>query len=320
MATATYRPTTPDQATRFGGLMANTLTGMARRRVLLGYLFLIPTLVGIFIFTAGPVVVSFVLSFTRYDLMPMSSPEFVGLENYQYVLSNRQAMTSIGNTIKFAVFAITTQIGLALFLALALQRRMHVLARYFYRTVFFLPVLLSGTAVAVAFGYLFHREFGVVNYYLSFLGVQRIPWLNSQDWVIVTLVITYVWRHFGFTFIVFLGGLSAISKEVLEAADVDGATGWRRLRYITLPLLSPTILFATVTGIIGAIQIFEEPYIMTKGGPGDASRTAVMVLYEQGFKNLDLGFGATMAVFLFVVILVITAVQFWISKRLVFYQ
>jgi multiple sugar transport system permease protein len=138
--------------------------------------------------------------------------------------------------------------------------------------------------------------------------------------VIVTLVISYVWRHFGFTFIVFLGGLSAISKEVLEAADVDGATGWRRLRYITLPLLSPTILFATVTGIIGAIQIFEEPYIMTKGGPGDASRTAVMVLYEQGFKNLDLGFGATMAVFLFVVILVITAVQFWISKRLVFYQ
>jgi multiple sugar transport system permease protein len=275
-------------------------------------------MLGIFIFTAGPVLISLSLSMFRWNVF--EPPEYIGLENFQRFFQDTQALTGFANTLKFVVLAVTTQISLALLLALAVQRRMYRLARYYFRTAFFLPLLLSVAAVSVAFGYLFHREFGVVNYYLSFLGISRIPWLNSKDWVLVTIVLTAVWRNFGFTFIIFLGGLTNISREVLDAADVDGAHGWQRLRHIILPLLSPTMLFATVTAVIGSIQVFEEPYIMTRGGPGDASRTAVMVMYEAAFKNIELGYGAVIAVFLFILIMTVTLFQFWLSKRWVFYQ
>lgn len=258
-----YSSTAPRPGLR-SRLTENTLAGMARRRMLMAYLFLIPTMVGIFIFTAGPVMISLTLSVFHWDIF--SPPEFVGLENFNRFFSDAQVLTSFGNTLRFVVFDVALQVSLALLLALAVQRRMHWLARYYFRTAFFLPLLMSAAAVSVSFGYLFHREFGVVNYYLGFLGVSRIPWLVSKDWVLVTIILTAVWRNFGFTFIVFLGGITNISREVLEAADVDGAHGWIRLRRIILPLLSPTILFAMVTAVIGAIQVFEEPYIMAHGG------------------------------------------------------
>ena len=136
----------------------------------------------------------------------------------------------------------------------------------------------------------------------------------------VTIVITSAWRNLGFTFILFIGGLSNISQEVLDAADVDGAQGFRRLWSVTIPLLSPQILFATVTGVIGAVQVFEEPFIMTRGGPGNASRTAVMVMYEHAFKDIEYGYGSAIAVVLFLVIMAFTATQMWMSRRWVFYQ
>mgnify|MGYP002382454849 CR=1 FL=1 len=192
--------------------------------------------------------------------------------------------------------------------------------RYYFRTSFFLPFLLSGAATGVVLSYLLHREFGVVNYYLGFLGVPRIPWLISSDIVLYTLVITYIWQNIGFTLIGFLGGLSNISTEVLDAADVDGAHGWRRLWHVILPMLSPSILFAAVVGVIGGVQIFDQPYIMTRGGPGDASRTAVMTMYEAAFKNQEIGYGSSIAVILFITIMIVTAIQFGFSKRWVFYQ
>jgi multiple sugar transport system permease protein len=160
----------------------------------------------------------------------------------------------------------------------------------------------------------------VINYYLSFLGVPQIPWLNSSRWALTTIVLTYVWQQLGFTFIVFVGGLGNMPKDVLEAADVDGAYGWRRLWHITLPMLSPTILFAAVVGVINALQVFTEPFVMTHGGPGDSSRTVVMTIYEAAFKNLELGYGSAIAMILFVVIMLVTAGQFWLGNRAVFYQ
>lgn len=299
-------------------LTQDTITGMKRRRALLGYLFLLPTLLGIFIFTAGPVFVSFGLSFFKWNIF--KPPEFIGTDNFERLLRDVQVGTSFGNTLKFVLLAVTLQLCVALFLALAVHRITNRIQRYYFRTAFFLPILLSGTSVSVIMGYMFHKEFGAVNYYLTLFGIQRIPWLTSSDWVIVTVVLASVWRNMGFTFIAFLGGLTNISKEVLEAADVDGAQGWRRLRSITLPLLSPTILFATVTGVITALQVFEEPYIMTRGGPGDASRTAVMVMFEAAFKNIEFGYGAAIAVVLFLVIMAVTITQMWLSRRWVFYQ
>lgn len=299
-------------------LTQNTMDGLRRRRALLGYLFLFPTLLGIFIFTAGPVFVSFGLSLFHWNIF--RPPDFAQLDNYERLIRDTRVITGFGNTLKFTVLAVTLQVTLGMFLALAVHRVTNKFLRYYFRTAFFLPLLLSGASVAIFMGYIFHREFGALNYYLTLLGLPQIPWLTSADWVLVTIVLTAVWRNIGFTFVLFLGGLSNISQDVLDAADVDGAMGWRRLWRIIIPLLSPTILFAAVTGVIGALQVFEEPFIMTRGGPGDASRTAVMVMYESAFKNIEFGYGSAIAVVLFLIILAVTAVQMYMSRHWVFYQ
>ena len=299
-------------------LMQDTMDGLRRRRAILGYLFLLPTLLGIFLFTAGPVFVSFGLSLFRWNIF--KPPDYIELANYERLISDARIAISFGNTLKFTVLAVATQVSIGLILALAVHRITNTAMRYYFRTTFFLPLLMSGAAVAVVMGYIFHKEFGPLNYYLGLMGVQQIPWKTSADWVMVTIVITSAWRNLGFTFILFIGGLSNISQEVLDAADVDGAQGFRRLWSVTIPLLSPQILFATVTGVIGAVQVFEEPFIMTRGGPGNASRTAVMVMYEHAFKDIEYGYGSAIAVVLFLVIMAFTATQMWMSRRWVFYQ
>jgi multiple sugar transport system permease protein len=190
----------------------------------------------------------------------------------------------------------------------------------FFRTAYFLPVLLSGASVAVTLGYLFHQDFGVINYYLGFLGIPKIPWLTSSDVVLFSISLTTVWRNLGFTFIIFLGGLSSLPSEVLEAAEVDGARGLQKIFRIVLPLLSPTILFAAVTDVIKMLQFFDEPFIMTRGGPGDASRTVVMMMYQSGFQSLDFGYGSAIALALFAVIMIVTGIQFYLSRRWVYYR
>lgn len=301
-----------------GGLTSNTLSGMAKRKALMGYLFLTPTILGILIFIAGPVLVSFGLSFYSWNVF--QPPTFLGIDNYVRLFTDQRVLTGFYNTLRFVLMAVTLQVTLALALALALQRHMPKTLRYFFRSAYFLPLLMSGAAVSISLAYMFHREFGVINYYLGLLGVPRISWLNSSEVVMYTIVLTSVWHNVGFTFIIFVGGLGNISPEILDAVDVDGAHGWARLRHVTLPMLSPTMLFAIVVGVIGALQVFDEPYIMTRGGPGDASRTAVMVMYESAFKNLEIGYGSAITVILFIVIMAVTALQFWFSKRWVFYQ
>lgn len=321
MASLTSMTSTQHDAQRsnlWHRLTENTLSGVARRKALMGYLFLIPTLLGLLTFTIGPVLFSFGLSTFRWNVF--SPPVFIGTENFQRFFTDTQVLTGFGNTFKFVLMAVALQNAFALFLALSVQRITNRWLRYYFRSAFFVPLLMSGASVAISLGYMYHREFGVINYYLSFLGISRIPWLNSKDWVLITIVLTAVWHNVGFTFIAFLGGLANISQEVLDAAAVDGAYGWKRLRHIILPLLSPTLLFTIVTGIIGALQVFDEPYVMTRGGPGDASRTAVMVMYEAAFKNQELGYGSAIIVILFILIMLVTFIQFRLAKRWVFYQ
>ena len=307
---------------RRGGLLAwlteDTLAGAARRKALMAYLFLLPTILGILIFTAGPVIASLGLSFYQWNVF--QPPAFIGIENYQRLIKDTRVAVSFGNTFQFVLLAVLLQIAVSLSLALGMQRLRRVGLRYYARTAYFLPFLMSGAATAIVLGYMLHQEFGAVNYYLGRLGILRVPWLTSPSWVLNTIVITYIWQHMGFTLILFIGGLNNISPEILDAADVDGSAGFHRLWNVTLPMLSPTLLFAAVVGVIGALQIFDLPYVMTRGGPGDASRTAVMVMYEAAFKNMEIGYGSGMAVILFLLILAVTAFQFWLSKRWVFYQ
>lgn len=291
---------------------------MARRRALLGYLFVLPALLGVLIFTAGPVFVSFALSLFQWNVI--DPPTFIGLDNYERLVNDTRTLKSFVTTAQFVILAVSLQLGVSLLLALGVQGLRQAGLRYFFRTAFFLPLLTSAASISIVLAYMFHRDFGVINYYIGQVGLSPIPWLNSATWALVTIVLTYVWQQIGFTFIVFLGGIGGISKDVLEAADLDGATGWRRFWDITLPMLSPTLLFAAVIAVIGALQVFAEPFVMTNGGPGDATRTVVMVLYEAAFSFLQIGYGSAIAVLLFIVILLVTAIQFKLSNKWVFYQ
>ncbi|TME89283.1 MAG: sugar ABC transporter permease [Chloroflexi bacterium] len=291
---------------------------MARRRALLGYVFLLPTFLGILVFSAGPVIVSLGLSFFAWNVF--DPPEFLALDNYLRFFSDGRILIGFSNTAKMVSLAVIIEMVLAFALALGVQRTTRAALRYFFRSAFFLPLLTSAATISIVMAYMFHSQFGVINYYLGLLGVPRIPWLEQAQWALLSVVLVYVWHRLGFTFIVFSGGLGNLPKEVLEAADVDGATGWRRLWYIVLPMLSPSILFAAVTAIISGLQIFDEPFVMVKGGPGDATRTVVMLIYESAFKNIELGYAAAIAAMLFLVIMLVTAIQFRISKALVFYQ
>ncbi len=302
----------------FRWLTENSLTGLRRRRAAMGYLFLAPTILGIIIFIAGPVVVSFGLSLFRWNVF--QPPTYLGFDHYLRLISDQRVQVAFRNTFVFVVLAISLQIIVGLALALAIHQRMATWARYYYRSAFFLPFLMSGAATGIVLGYMLHKEFGPVNYYLRMIGLPSVPWVNSPKMVLNTIVLAYVWQTMGFTLIIFIGGLSNISREILDAADVDGAHGWRRLWNVILPMLSPTLLFAAVVGVIGGLQIFDQPYVMTRGGPGDASRTAVMVMYESAFKNMEIGYASGIAVILFVLILLVTALQFGLSKRWVFYQ
>ena len=179
---------------------------------------------------------------------------------------------------------------------------------------------MSGATISIFMAYMFNTDFGIVNYYLSLVGIPRVPWLTSTDVVLFTTVLVYVWQHVGFTFILFLGAFSTMPAEVLDAAAVDGATGWRKFWHIYLPLVSPTLFFASVIGFIHAVQVFDHPYILTRGGPGDANRTAVMLIYDVAFQDLEFGYGSALAIVLFAIIFSATLVQFWIQKKWVFYE
>jgi multiple sugar transport system permease protein len=299
-------------------LAADTMQGIKRQRALLGFLFIAPSLIGLFLFIVGPMIGSFGISFFKWNVF--RPPEFIGLDNFDRLFSDQRVFTAFRNTFLLVIMTVGMLEVLAMALAMAVHRLASRVLGYFLRTAYFLPVLLSGAAVAVTLGYMFHRDFGVINYYLGLLGIEKIPWLTDSSVVLWTVSLTTVWRNLGFTFIIYLGGVSALPEEVLEAAEVDGASGWRRLTSIVLPLLSPTILFATVTDIIKMLQFFDEPFIMTRGGPGDASRTVVMMMYENAFGYNDFGYGSAIALVLFATILIVTGIQFALSRRWVFYS
>jgi multiple sugar transport system permease protein len=294
------------------------MEGIRRQRAILGYLFLLPTILGLLIFVVGPMAISFGLSLYKWNVF--KPPEFIGLANFERLFSDQRVFISFWNTFRLVFGTVAILEVLAMALALAVRRLANRTFATLLRTSYFLPVLLSGAAVAVTLGYMFHTDFGVINYYLGVIGIPKIPWLTSSDVVLWSIIITTVWRNLGFTFIIYLGGVSNIPTEVLEAADVDGAQGWQRLIKVTLPLLSPTILFATVTDAIKMLQFFDEPFIMTRGGPGDSSRTVVMMMYESAFKNIEFGYGSSIALVLFAVIMLVTGIQFVLSRRWVFYS
>ncbi|MFT4219261.1 MAG: sugar ABC transporter permease [Microbacterium sp.] len=284
---------------------------------LLIWVFLAPTVIGLGLFAFLPILASLALAFFRWDII--TAPEFVGVDNFVEMAANPTVRVSFLNTIGFVIAAVVIQLAVALGLAILVQSKMPDWLRTFFRSSLFFPLILSAASVSLIMAYLFNQEFGLVNQFLNWFGIGDVGWLTTGFGAKVVVLLVYVWQNFGFTFLLFIGGVSAIPREVYEASSIDGATGWTQFRNITLPLVSPTMLVASVMAIISALQIFDQPYVLTRGGPGDETRTAVMVIYEAAFQQLEFGLASAVGIVLTILIMVVTAIQFQLSKRYVFY-
>jgi multiple sugar transport system permease protein len=281
------------------------------------YLFVGPTLSGYLLFVLGPLIAAIVLSFTHYDLI--SPPRLVGLSNYARLISVVRLAVVYKNTALFAVTAVILTVGIGTLLGVAVNKRLPGFLKYILRTAYFFPVLVGMIYAAMVWKFLFNRDLGVVNYYLHFFNVPPIPWLTSSAWAIWSVILVYVWKNVGFTMLTTLAGLQNISEELYEAAKIDGAKAHTRLFRITIPLLSPVILFNVTITMINTLQEFDSIVALTNGGPGDASRTVVMYIYDKAFRSFDMGYASAIAVTLFVVISIVTLLQLWGSRRWVHY-
>ena len=287
-----------------------------RHETILGWLMVSPWLIGFICFSALPMFASLIISFTEWDML--SKPEWVGFENYKTsFLEDPLALHSLNITILFTIVSIPLNIVFGLALAMLLNTSIRGLA--IFRTIFYLPAILSGVAVALMWRWIFSTEFGLLNALLSMIGIEGPAWLTDRIWVLPSFVIMRLWSVGG-GMIIYLAGLQSIPTNLYEAANIDGANWWHRTRFITLPMLSPTIFFQLIVGFIFSMQIFTEAFIMTNGGPADASLFYLLYLYRQAFQYFDMGYASALAWVLFVVILVLTIILFKTGKSWVYYE
>jgi multiple sugar transport system permease protein len=289
----------------------------SQREALAGYLFILPTFLGYTAFIVGPILAAIGISFTKYDILTPAT--FVGLDNYIRLLSDPRLRTVYGNTIFFTVFAVTLNVGLGLLLAVLLNRHLPGPIKYVLRSAYFFPVLVALVYSSIIWQFLYQKDTGILNYYLGLLNVPPIPWLSNRQWVLPSIIILDVWRNTGFAMLVFLAGLQNISQEYYEAAQLDGANRLQLFRHITVPLISPTIFFNLIIYMIGALQVFDSIMVLTKGGPGDASRSLVIYIYENAFQFFEMGYASAVAITLFVIIVILTLIQFRLGRAWVHY-
>jgi multiple sugar transport system permease protein len=287
----------------------------AFRRNLEGWLFASPWILGFLIWTLGPMIASFVLAFMDWDLV--SPARWVGLRNIREMLHDPILIGALKVTTLYAVISVPLNIVIGLGLALLLNSDIRGLR--FYRTAFYLPSVLSGVAVALLWRWLFSTEFGLINLLLSYVGITGPSWLGDERWALWSLIIMNVWGV-GAGTIIYLAGLQGIPTDLYEAAEVDGAQGWARFRYITLPLISPVIFFQLIVGLIAALQVFTPALVMTNGGPNNATNFVLLYLYRNAFQYFRMGYASAIAWVLFLYILGLTLLVFRSSALWVHYQ
>ncbi|HEX2037639.1 MAG TPA: sugar ABC transporter permease [Chloroflexota bacterium] len=287
------------------------------RSWLVGYAYLLPTLCGLVLFSAGAMVASFLMSFTKYELV--TPPVFIGLRNYADLAGSSLFWKVLGNTFYYTLGYVPLNLAASLALALLVNTRLRGIT--LFRSFYFTPVVTSGVAVAMVWAWLYNPQFGLINYLLRVgLGVQGPAWLSSTEWAMPALIILGVWRSAGYNMVIFLAGLQNIPAELYEAAEIDGAGWWARFRHVTLPMLSSTTFFVLVVSVIHSFQVFEATYIMTQGGPANATLTLSYYIFQNAFEWFHMGYAAAMAWVLFGVIMVFTLLQMRLQRRWVFYQ
>jgi multiple sugar transport system permease protein len=292
--------------------VARQPSDLQRLQARTGYLFVFPAFALYVIFVLAPVIVTCILSFTYFD--PMAGSRWVGFDNYVRFFTDDRSQQIFWNTLRFTAFAVTGNICVGMLFALALDRKMPGLLLYFFRLAFFLPVIIAAAFASIVWGYLYGDDLGVINYYLIRLGLSPVHWLTSSRYAMMSIVIMDVWKNAGFFMIIFIAALQDVPKTLVEAALMDGAGYWRRFFRIVLPWISPVVFFAIVYASIGALQVFESIVILTRGGPGDATRSMSIDIVEEAFDSFEIGYAASIAVVMTAVILAITTLQFMASR------
>lgn len=301
---------------------ASKSMSLSKRETLWGYIFISPWLIGFIVFTVGPMIASLILSLTRYNIT--SPPVFTGLENYiKLFTGDPRFWHSLGITVKFALVAIPLNLVFGFVLALLLNQ--NVPGVPFWRTIYYLPSVIAGVAVAILWSLIFNPRYGILNWLLSLVGIDGPGWLASPHWAVPALIIMSLWSVGG-GMIIYLSGLQSIPTALYEAAQIDGANAWQRLFYITIPLMSPVIFYNLVIGIIGTFQYFTEVYVITAtadtglGGPLESTLFYNVYLYSNAFRYLNMGYASALAWVLFVIVLVLTLLVFRSSALWVYYE
>jgi multiple sugar transport system permease protein len=294
----------------------------ARRRVVssehfAGWAFVTPGVVIILLFGAAPIVWSALMSFQRSNLLSSSTP-FVGVRNYQQLVHDPIVAQAIQHTLIYTALFVPGTMIVGLFLAVAMNRKIRFL--WLYRTAAYATMAISTISEAIVFIWLFDPSYGIVNYALSLFGVPAQQFLNSPSEALYVIVMMTIWGWTGFAVVIYLAALQGVPQMLLDAAAIDGAGPWRTFRRVTLPLLSPASLFLAVWLTINALQLFDEVYLSTQGGPLNATTVLVYYLYDQAFQNFNFGYASAIAYFLFLIIAVVTVIQFRVGRRFTHYR
>ncbi len=258
-----------------------------------------------------------IISFTDWDLL--TPPAWAGFDNYRTLATDPLFRQVLSNTALYVLGTVPLQMALALAVALALNQR--IPGQLFFRTAYFMPVVASTVAVALVWRWIFNYDFGLLNSFLYMIGIQDPPnWLGSTRWALVSVIIMSIWQQVGYSMVLFLAGLQGVPQQLYEAAKIDGAGPWARFLFITLPMLSATTFFVLVIGVINSFQVFDQAFIMTQGGPANATNTIVYNIYQNAFQFFNMGYASAMAWVLFAIIFAVTIVQFRMQRRWVNYD
>jgi multiple sugar transport system permease protein len=290
---------------------------MERREARWGVAFAIPWLLGLLIFVIGPILVSLFLSLTEYDVI--TRPEFLGLDNYvRAFVEDDLFWPSLGRTFKYAIAVVPFGIGGSLCLALLLNQGLK--GSTLARTLYFLPHLTPSVAMAVLWTWLLHPSVGPVNYVLKLIGIKGPGWMTDTKWALPSIILINLWAYLGGNqMLIFLAGLQGVPQELYDAAEVDGAGTWHRFWSVTLPLITPTLFFNLIMGVIGALKVFTLAYVATQGGPSWATWFYALHLYRWSFEYFEMGYGCALAWIFAVILIIFTTIQFGLSRRWVYY-
>jgi multiple sugar transport system permease protein len=281
----------------------------------MAYLFISPWLVGFVLFLAGPMLASLYFSFTEYKVV--APPRWIGLANYVRMFDDDLFFRSLEVSGRYTLLSVP--LGLVAALGVALLLNQPIIGRDFFRLIFYLPSIISGVAVAIVFAWIFNYKFGVLNYLLSWVGINGPNWLGHPRWALWAFVMMSLWG-IGGNVVIFLAALQGVPKALYEAAELDGASEAARFRHVTLPLISPAILFVAITGIIFSFQTFTQAFILTGGGPANATLFYLFYLYKNAFTWFEMGYASSLAWVLFLIIILCTTLLLRTSARWVYYE